>query len=460
MYHAKLVFLTLSGRGPEIGSIGLGIKYAKAEVNGRITKLLIEDYGAIVATLARVFGLSSLEHVQRVCRNSFEKMRDRWGKDGIPHDPRKAVWTDIIDSSHKLFCKKINYLSKASGEGKRIDLSKFHLDFPETEEVARDQIRLLFALCSPRTKSPVRECLVLNILCGFSVSSLARIFERNEKALGELLASEKEKLTERNSLPRILPKTEGTDKNLEAATKTISEIFNLGQHGFRKRMSSVPSLCFAAIKLAETLLDFPETKKPATHALLSFMLLNASRLKTMNDGNGKPLGIKEQNRDLWDKDMIKKGFKHLSLSAEGGGEVSEIHLKAGVSAVHSLAKKYGDTNWDRIISLYDKYLACRHCPLVELQKAIAISKRQGPRKGLEAVMGIERVEELSSHNLLYSTLGKLNFELHKYEDAIVNFNRAVDLCESPFEKAFYSKKIKICEQRLDMSKRYRYGACL
>ena len=431
----------------------MGIKYNRPEVNRQITKQLINDYGSIVSTLVKVFGYESLEHVQRVCANSFEKMRTRWGKDGIPQDPQGAVWADVTENSNKLFCRKINYLFKVTEKEKRIDVSEFHLPFPEKEEVAKNRVELLFALCDPRIERSLQKYLVLNVLCGFSSSSLARILERNEKALEEQLASEKKKI---NKEAVQLTQAEA-EKNLGAVTKNIYEIFSLGQNGLRKGTPPVASLCLSAIRLGEMLLDFPATEKPRVHALVSFMLLNASRLRTMNDGTGKLLGIKEQNRELWDRSMIKRGFEHLALSAEEGEEVTEIHLKAGVDAVHSLAKKYGDTNWDHIISLYDKYLACNYCPLVELQKAIAISKTRGPQEGLEAIRGIRKVEDLSSHDLLYSTLGNLHFQLHSYEDAISNFNRAIGLAEGSFEKAFYSKKIKICEDRMNMSKRYRYG---
>ncbi len=431
----------------------MGIKYNRPEVNRQITKQLINDYGAIVSTLIKVFGRESLEHVQRSCGNSFEKMRTKWGKEGIPDDPQGAVWSDITENSSKLFCRKINYLSKASGGEKRIDVSGFRLPFPQKEEVEKNLVELLFALCGPRIENRFQKYLILNVLCGFSCSSLARILQRNEKALEEQLASEKKKITQGTVR---LTRAEA-EKNLGAVTKNISEIFSLGQNGIRKGMPPIASLCLSAIRLGEALLDFPATKKPGVHALLSFMLLNASRLRTMNDDAGRPRGIKEQNRELWDRNMIKRGFEHLALSTEEGGEVTEIHLKAGVDAVHSLAKKYGDTNWDRIILLYDKYLACNYCPLVELQKAIAISKTRGPQEGLQAIGGIQRVEELSSHDLLYSTLGNLHFQLHRYEDAISNFNRAIGLTEETFEKAFYSKKIKICEDRMNMSKRYRYG---
>ena len=116
--------------GREKGSGQLGIKYNRPEVNRQITKQLIDDYGAIVSTLIKVFGCESLEHVQRVCANSFEKMRARWGKDGIPDDPQGAVWTDVTENSSKLFCRKINYLSKLNEGEKRIDVSGFRLPFP------------------------------------------------------------------------------------------------------------------------------------------------------------------------------------------------------------------------------------------------------------------------------------------------------------------------------------------
>ena len=429
----------------------MGIKYNRPEVNRQISKQLISDYGAIVCTLAEAFGYHSLEHVQSVCRNSFEKMRQKWAKQGVPQDPRSAIWIDITESSNKLFCRKIHHMSKKREGDRRIDISEFHLDFPENQKVLKSQIDMLFTISKLKRKSSLQKHLILNILCGFSCSELARIFGKNETHLEQKLSAAKRELADRMDARGKIK----IDSN--AIVKNISEIFSLGQNGLRKGSLPVPSLCFSAIRLAEILLAFPNTKKPSIHALLAFMLLNASRLKTMRDSNGKPLGIKQQNRDLWDKDMIRRGFEHLSFSAESGGEVTEIHLKAGVSAVHALAKRYGDTNWERIITLYDSYLACHHCPLVELQRAIAIAKTHGAKQGIDAIKEIREVEKLSSHNLLYSTLGNLNFELHKYQDAISNFDRAIGLTEETFEKAFYSRKIEICKDRMSMSRRYRYG---
>ncbi len=435
----------------------MGIKRHSPEVNRLIEKQTTDDYGAIVCTLVGVFGMRSLEHVQRVCRNSFEKARAEWGRNGIPRDPRAAVWNEITEDSSKLFCAKVNYLAGRSRGGERFDVSKFRPAFPEKEKAAESQVGFLLSLCSPRIRDSLRKPLLLDVLCGFSCASVSRIFGKSEKALERELSREKEKIISETVVPASMTTPGGVERNLEAATRNVSDIFAMGLNGRGGETSPEPRLCFAAIRLGEMLCDFSLTRRPATHALLSFMLLNAARLDTMRDSGGKPVGIREQNRDLWDGDMIRRGFEHLSLSAEDGNEVTEIHLKAGVEAVHSLAKRYGDTDWDRIISLYDSYLACRHCPVVELHKAIAVSKKRGPREGLEAVREIRGIERLESHGLLYSTLGNLHFELHSYRDAISNFRRATDLAREPFEKAFYSKKIRICEDRMNMSRRYAHA---
>ena len=435
----------------------MGIRRHSPEVNRLIEKQMTDDYGAIVCTLVGIFGARSLEHVQRVCRDSFERAKTDWGKNGIPRDPRTAVWNEITEDSSRLFCAKVNYLSDRSRRGERFDVSKFRPPFPEKEEVAQSQAGFLLAICSPAIKDSTRKPLALEMLCGFSRASLARMFGKSEKALERELSREKEKIASGAVVPAAMTAPENVERNLDAAARNIYEMFAMGLDGTGKGSSPVALLCSAAIRLGETLCGFSLTERAATHALVSFMLLNAARLDTMRDSRGRPVGIREQNRDLWDRDMIRRGLEHLSISAENGNEVTEIHLRAGVEAVHSLAGRYGDTDWDRIISLYDSYLACRHCPAVELRKAIAISRKRGPREAIEAIGKIRGIEKLESHDLLYSTLGNLHFDLHSYRDAISNFRRATELAREPFEKAFYSKKIRICEDRMNMSRRYAHA---
>lgn len=439
-------------KSPADGNERMGIKYHSPGVNRRVTKQMVDDYGAIVSTLTEFFGSQSLEHVQKTCDNAFGKAKARWAKEGIPPDPRAAVWNEITENSSELFCRKINYLSGENGREKKLDLSAFNPAFPEKKKAVKSQIELLFSLSSPLIEDSVRKPLTLNVLFGFSCSSLASILGKSEKSLSREFAREKEKIA--SGVVAFEKPGEGKNagKKLQAVMRIVSGIFDLGRRGSGNDPAAA-RLCECAIKLGELLCDFPPTRKPATHALLSFMLLTAARKGTADYADGKNRSD-DRNRNA---DMTKRGFEHLHMSAEGGSEVTEIHLKAGVAAVHSLAKKYGDEKWDRIISLYDNYLACRHCPVTELRKAIAISKKRGPREGIEAIREIEKTEELESNYLLYSTLGNLHFELHSYEDAISNFRRASGLAAETFEKDFYSKKIKICEDRIVMSRRTGRG---
>lgn len=430
----------------------MGIKYHSPGVNRRVTKQIVDDYGSIVSTLIGVFGSRSLEHVQKTCDNAFGRAKARWAKDGIPPDPRAEVWNEITENSSELFCRKVNYLSRGNGRGERLDLSEFNPPFPEKKEAVKSQVGLLFSLSSPLIEDSIRKPLTLNVLFGFSCQSLASILGKNEKSLSLDLAREKEKIASETAAFEKPGEGKNAGKKLQAAMRNVSGIFDLGRRDSVKDPAAA-RICECAIRLGELLCDFPPTGKPATHALLSFMLLTSARKGTTDDAAGKRRSGLNRNAD-----MIKRGFEHLHMSAEGGSEVTEIHLKAGVAAVHSLAKKYGDEKWDRIISLYDSYLACRHCPVTELHKAIAISKKRGPQEGIEAIRGIEKIDDLESNHLLYSTLGNLHFELHGYEDAISNFRRASGLTGEPFEKAFYSKKIKICEDRIVMSRRAGRGA--
>lgn len=427
------------------------IHQIKPEVNKEIKNQLVNNYGLIVSSITKQFGISSLEHVQMVAKNSFEEAQRSWSVNGIPKNPENYIWNSIVESSNKLFCRKLNYLQKVS-RNKRIDIKNFHFDFPNKSDGTSNQLELLFAIIDKNIDYETRKYLVLDLLCGFSCSSLARIFGKNEKLLEKEILTEKKKII--NGEARLsIPSGKLADNAIYRAFDLAKELFYKGYNCNNTEKTVFPELCHSAIKLTRLLADNKSTAIPETHALLAWMLFNSSRLNSMQDEKGNLLTLREQDRSLWDTGMIEEGFFHLHESANGD-DVTKIHLEAGVSAVHSLSSDYRSTNWDQIIFLYDNYLAYNHCPSVELERAIAISKQKGPEEGIYAINNIRKKNKLDSDDLLYSTLGNLNLQLHKYETAISNFRRAFDLTDHSFDKSFYSKKIKICQQRIDMSKRY------
>lgn len=419
----------------------MAVQKISPKVNSEIKNQLVNSYGLFISTLISEYGLSSLELLQNIVRSSIDKAKKDWTLNGIPHNPEEYIWSSIVKNSNELFCIRVNHKNK--------------IKYPDRKNSINIQTGLLFSIFNNDFSDELKKYLLLNILCGFSYSSLARIFGRNEKRLETEIYKEKKKITELNTT-LVVPKGKLYELKIGEIHRVLKGIFNNGFSGNNSEKTLIPEFCHAAIRIAKLLIKHPSTENPENHALVSWMLLNASRLSSMQDDKGNILTLQEQNRSTWSTEMIEQGLIHLHRSAEGE-EVTKTHLEAGIAAIHSLADEYRSTNWDRIVSLYDNYLAYNHCPSVELERAIAISKQKGPEEGIEAIKNIEKKENLDTDDLLYSALGNLNFQLHKYETAISHFRRAIDLSDESFDRSFYSKKIKICQQRIDMSNKYGHS---
>ncbi|NIP30764.1 MAG: hypothetical protein GTO02_12755 [Candidatus Dadabacteria bacterium] len=429
----------------------MGIIHNNPKVNKQFNTLLIQSYGTIVSSLIKYFGESSFEHVQNVTNNSFKKFKSEWSKNGIPENPENRIWNDIVNNTNKLFCKKIEYLHKKNKDTK-LDINNLKLSYPTSSEAIKNQIELIFCIIDSKIDNEVKKHLLLNVICGFTYSKIARIFNKSEKTIEEKLYKEKIKIINHEIYFKIQKRNFDIDKQ----NLLIAEIKNIFDIGLSDKNVLSHEICLAATTLGKIVVNFPKTQNQELIALLSWMLFQLSRLDAMYDENGNTLNLKEQNRNLWNRNLINEGLEYLHKSASGNN-ISRLHLEAGVSAIHSISKNYISTDWNKIIALYDNYLAFNYSPIVELERAIAISKQNGPEKGIIAIKNIKDLEILNNDDLLYSTLGNLHLQLHKYEDALLNFEQAINLSDQTEEKSFYSKKIKICQQRIDMSKRYQHS---
>ena len=429
----------------------MGILHNDPKVNKELNNLLISTYGTIVSSLIKYFGEYSIEHVQNVTNNSFKKFKNHWSRNGIPPKPEEHIWKDIVENSNKLFCKKVSYLYRKKSREK-FDIRNLKLPYPSKNEALKNQVELIFCIIDRKICKELQKYLLLNIICGFSCSRIARIFNQNEKKIEEKLFDEKIKIINNEIYFKIQKRNYDTEKQ-NNFIRVIKSIFNIG---LTNKDGLIHEISYASIKLAKIVANFPKTENPELNALISWMLSQSSRLDSMRDKNGNTLNLKEQNRKLWNKKMIKEGLEYLHKSASGEN-ITESHLKAGIAAIHSTSEDYKSTDWEKIISLYDNYLAFNYSSSVELERAIAVSKLNGPEKGIDAITNIKDIDKLNSNDLLYSTLGNLNLQLHKYNDALSNYQQAIKLTDQKLEKSFYSKKIKICQQRIVMSKRYQHG---
>lgn len=207
------------------------------------------------------------------------------------------------------------------------------------------------------------------------------------------------------------------------------------------------------IKKARVLAGDPEVDIPQACALLSYMLLETSRIPAMVGTCEMKKEIKSQDRKLWDRALIKEGLFFLERSAEGN-TVSLYHLKAAVSACHSLAKDFRSTDWEHMLSLYDSYLKLNSSPEMALERTQVLARFKGPRaeiKGLEEILAKYQIE---NGHLLYDRIGDLRCRLYEYREALECFEKALGDTNTKTDKSKYRKKIKHCKARLSFKDKY------
>ncbi len=423
-----------------------------SEVNKRIDQLSKKYYGTITSTLAKNFGHENLIQIDNLVSKSFKHAKNR-SLCGTARDYTKdMIWQFITDNSGDLFCTKVKNRSSSGTTNGNYSSS---ISYPNKDEATENNIIMLFACCHGSISLDIRMAMILKILGGYTSSDIARVLSKNETTTIDEIKKAKIEVVSGN-IPFEIPGEHIINDGLDRVLESISLIFELGFNHPSDRSKIFPELCYTAINLLQFLVSHPKTNSPKSRALTAYMLLCASRLEAMKDDKGNLLGLREQNRCLWKEKMIRQGIDYL-YSSTNGIEVSIYHLKAGVAAVHSTSLEYKMTNWKHIISLYDHYLKLDPCPKVELEKAIALSKCYGPEEGLKCIDAIQDRDEIKDNVLLLITLGSLNIQIHNYEKANNYLKRASKISKKASEKTYINNKINICEQRIRMTRRYKYG---
>lgn len=197
----------------------------------------------------------------------------------------------------------------------------------------------------------------------------------------------------------------------------------------------------------------PKTDKPETNALIAYMLLKTSRLRAIINNIARVPDLKNQNRLLWDKSLIKDGLNYLNKSADGN-KVSEYHLRAGICACHALAKNYESTDWENILSLYNQYLEINDSFNIALERACIISEFQNLQAGIDALLETQ-TKNISEQRILNETLAEFYIKLKNYDQAIESLSKSHEFSVSEKEKTLYLNKIEFCKQQLFLSSKYK-----
>ncbi len=399
----------------------------RQKVNQLVEHLFRHQAGQMVATLTRFFGIEHLDMVEDVVQETLLKALQQWVFRGVPENPSGWILQSARNRAIDLLRREKIFRDKEEAIRYKIQTelapSDDEYDILLRGEFRDDQLRMIFTCCHPALPREARIALTLKTLCGLSVPEIARAFLAQESAVAQRLVRAKRKVRQ-EKIPFEVPDGSDGAGRLESVLQVLYLMFNEGYSAHRGENLIRDGLCEEAIRLTKLLTEHEVGKEPRVHALLALMFLQASRLPARVDDDGNLLRLIDQDRSLWDQELIRAGLAHLQQSA-GGAELSEYHLQAGIAACHAVAGSFAETNWERILMYYDDLTELSHSPVVALNRAVALSIVEGPRAGLAELDLLSALPALKSYYLLpccyaefWSQLGEPTKARGFYEEAL------------------------------------------
>jgi RNA polymerase sigma factor (sigma-70 family) len=413
---------------------------SEAKISDLVEHLFRQEAGKIISALTGSFGLRNLELIEDAVQEALLKALRVWSYGTIPPNP--AAWLMQVARNHALDNLRRN--SRWHEKEKQVALEQELSESPgakpifSDEEIKDDQLRMIFACCHPAVARESQIALPLKLLCGFNVEEIARAFLTGPETIAKRLTRARERLRS-NTVPFEIPSGPQLTERLDSVLDVLYLLFNEGYNASQGEDLIRRDLCDEAIRLTNLLAEHPVGDTPKTHALLALLLFQAARFSSRIDRAGEILLLQEQNRSIWDRNKIAQGFSHLERASSG--EASAFHLEAGIAACHCAAQSYDETDWQKILLLYDLLLELSHSPVIALNRAVAIGKVRGPEAGLKALEEIHNSEVLAKYYLFYAVRGELHLESAHYREAEESFRRGLSLTTIPAEQSFLRKKL-------------------
>jgi len=338
----------------------------------------------------------------------------------------------LLQRKHPIIAQEAELLVSESAAG----------DESPDDDVGDDLLRLMFISCHPVLSTEARVALTLRLLGGLATAEIARAFLLPEPTIAQRIVRAKRALTEAH-VPFELPRNEQLAIRLASVLEVIYLIFNEGYAATAGAEWMRPSLCEEALRLGRILAELAP-KEPEVHGLVALMEIQASRAPARIGPSGEPVLLMDQDRARWDQLLIRRGLAALERAQGLGGALGPYALQAAVAACHARARTPQQTDWVRIVALYDALAQLAPSPIVDLNRAVAISMAFGPVAALEIVDVLGRDSRLGNYHLLPSVRGDLLEKLGRFEEARTEFARAAALAQNDRERALLLGRAAAC----------------
>ncbi len=400
---------------------------ADDDVHRLVDHLFRRQAGRLIAVLTRIFGPDHLDLAEDVTQEALIAALEVWPYHGIPKNP--TAWLAEVAKNRALnrLKRKRVWAEKAKEVVAALDVAA---QAPRADADGDDVVRLMFVACHPSLSAESRVALTLSTVAGFSVDQIAGALLAQPTAVAQRLVRAKGRIRELG-LTFEVPAPAELPGRLDSLLEVLYLVFNEGYSARGGEHLLRRELCDEAIRLARLIAAGLADAQPKVHALLALMLLQAARLRSRADAGGELLLLEDQDRSLWDRALLAEGFRHLDASARGD-VVTSYHLEAGIAACHAAAASYADTDWSHIVDLYDDLAAIHPSPVVALNRAIAVSRRDGADAGLAALDRVRDHPALTHYYLFWATLARLHADSRDFVSADACYRKALACpCSAP-----------------------------
>jgi len=416
------------------------------DANAAVDAVYRADWGRIVAALIRLFG--DFDLAEEAAQEAFATAVDQWRSVGIPEFPRAWIIQTARHKAIDRLRRRTKFEEKLELYASEIEVAR-EPDYSFTE-IPDDQLRLIFTCCHPALALDSQIALTLRTLGGLETDEIARAFLVPVATMAQRLVRAKRKIRDAR-IPYRIPDTDDIAERLDAVLTVIYLIFNEGYASTRSPELVRTDLCAEAIRLARLILDLMAPDPPSEAiALLALMLLHDSRRSARLDDAGDIVLLKDQDRSLWNRIQIAEALILIEQASSRG--IGPYVVQAEIAAVHCRAESARDTDWPRIVSLYDQLERLQPSPVVSLNRAAAVAMVEGPRPALALIDELAANGHLGDYHLMHAARADLLRRAGLFREAARSYERALSLVTNDSERRFLERRLREVAQKLPASR--------
>lgn len=406
------------------------------DVAATVEAVYRSDWGRIVATLIRLVG--DFDLAEECAQEAFTAAVDQWRESGVPDIPRAWIIQTAKNKAIDRIRRRTNYQQKLeSYVTSGFSPTSVDPDYGSSE-IPDDRLRLIFTCCHPAIAPEAQVALTLRTLCGLETDEIARAFLVPPTTMAQRLVRAKRKIRDAK-IPYVIPEAKDLAERLEAVLTVIYLVFNEGYTATRGSLVR-RDLCAEAIRLGRLVATLMGPQTPAeVTGLIALMLLHDSRRDSRLDHAGDLVILEEQDRSRWNRQQIAEALPLVDKAMRG--TAGPFALQAAIAAEHCRAARAEDTDWRRIVQLYEQLERVQPSPIVSLNRAVAVAMAEGPRAGIALIEAVAATGDLENYHLLHAARADLLRRAGSSGEAAKSYLRALALVTNDSERRYLERRL-------------------